>query len=352
MIDTRNKGKMMLCPSCKTTRPANQAPCPFCRAASPLASNAWGEQQLASSSSWGGPVTDEGDGMPDQFAFPSSPWQNSSQAAQQMAFPTAAQQGSSFWSQQESAADNPTSGHASEQSHLPVPYREQISPESQALMAIQQPFPPLNQGFNPYLPALPDGDQDGPVYVAPMYTKPRPIIPRYRAISGLVSVVIVFALLCSGAGYYAQVTGKLTFLEKFLGVYSPPAIASTGKMLPVPSFKQTAGPAANNINSAVISDSKNTDAAHGIVANEVNKFNVGDTIYIVCSLPGSQPGTVTVKWYSDTTLYRTQTSTTRDSGANTAVFHSVYAQPAEGKAEIYWNNQLATTLLFVVEPAP
>lgn len=352
----------MLCPSCKTTRPANQAPCPFCRAASPLVSNAWGEQQLASSGSWseqqlassgswGGPVTDEGDGMSDQSAFPSSPWQNSSNAAQQMAFPTAAQQGSSFWSQQASAPDDPASGHASGQSLLPVPYREQISPDSRALMAIQQPFPPINQGFNPLLPALPDGDQAGPVYVAPMYTKPRPIIPRYRAISGLLSVVIVFALLCSGAGYYAQVTGKLTFLEKFFGVYSPPAIASTGKLLPTPSLQQTPGPAAANISSAIISNSKNTDAARGIVANEVNNFKVGDIIYIVCTFSNAQPGTIMVKWYSGTILYQKQTSSTRDSGGNGAEFQIVYAQPAEGKAEIYWNNQLATTLLFVVEPA-
>ncbi len=342
---------MMLCPSCKTSRPANHAPCPFCRAASPLASNAWSEQQLASSGSWGGPVTDEGNDMPDQFAFPSSPWQDSSHAAQQMAFPTAGQQDSSFWSQT-LAADNTASGRASEQSLLPVPYRESMSPDSKALMAIQQPFPPLNQGFNPHLPALPNGEQDGPVYVAPMYTKPRPLIPRYRAISGLISMVIVFALLCSGAGYYAQVTGKLTFFERILGVSAPPAVASTGKQLSIPSTQQTPGPAVGSISSAIISNSQNTDVAHGIVNNEVNVFNVGDTIYIVCSLPNAQAGTITVKWYSDTTLYRTQSSATRDSNTNVAEFHIVYAQPAEGKAAIYWNGQLATTLLFVVEPAP
>ena len=281
----------MLCPSCKNFRPANNAPCPACQAASPLMSNAWGEQQftssgpwneqqLASSGSWGGPVTNDGYDGADQFAFPASPWQDSSNAAQQLAFPTAAQQDSSFWSQT-SGADHSTGKRASEQSLLPVPYQEQLSPDAQMLMAMQRPFPPLNQGFNPLVPALPGENQDGPIYVPPMYTKPRPIIPRYRAISGLISMLVVFGILCSGAGYYAQVTGKLTFFEKILGVYSPPAIASTGKMLAVPPLQQTAGPAANNITSAVISNSKNTDPQHGTVANEVNQFMVGDTIYLI-----------------------------------------------------------------------
>ena len=40
----------------------------------------------------------------------------------------------------------------------------------------------------------------------------------------------------------------------------------------------------------------------------------------------------------------------------TAVFHDIYAQPAEGKVEVYWgdtdgnNLQLAATALFVVQP--
>lgn len=35
-----------------------------------------------------------------------------------------------------------------------------------------------------------------------------------------------------------------------------------------------------------------------------------------------------------------------------AIVHHIYVLAAEGKAEVYLNDQLAVTLLFVVEPQP
>lgn len=350
----------MLCPSCQNFRPTNSAPCPVCQAPSPSAnsalpgngwgeqpfttSGAWNEQQLASSGAWGEPGT--GTAGWNNNAAPMSLWQQSSNAAQQLAFSTTAQQQDQpFWSQ--------TPGEQSPaQALLPVPYQEQFSTNSQALMAIQQPFPPLNQGFNPRVPALPDGPE-APVYVPPMYTKPRPLIPRHRAISGFLSMLIVFALLCSGASYYAQVTGKLIPLEKFLGLYIPPPVSTANGPLAVPSMEAKDGPAAALVPSVAITNQQNIilTKVSATVRNEVNQFIAGDTIYLVCNFANAQSGTVMVKWYNDNNLYRTYSQSTRDSGDNAIYFTTVYTKATEGRVEIYWDGQLAKTVLFVVEPA-
>ncbi|MEO7019388.1 MAG: hypothetical protein ABI234_04490 [Ktedonobacteraceae bacterium] len=351
----------MLCPSCKNFRPTNNVPCPFCQAPSllvnnaPSNTNAWGgpvtsnnEQPFASSGSWGGPMVSNTDwnAASGQSAFPQSPWQDSSNATQQLAFPAAQQGGSAFWSQ-----DHAATGNAG-QALLPVPYEGQPAPASQGLMVMPNGFPTFNQNTNQLLPALPDNGQDAPVYLAPMYTKPRPLISPYRAISGLLSVLIVVGLLCSGAGYYAQVTGKLTFFQKMMGNYSPPAIVSKQGLLKVPSTDQTLGPAANIINSAIISDSKNTDVKNHIITNEVNQFTVGDTIYLIYNFSAPQPGTITVKWYNGNNLYHPFSIKVTDITKSYVEFSSLsYGQATTGRVEIYWNEQLARTLFFVVEPA-
>lgn len=344
----------MLCPSCNNFRPANNAPCPMCQAPSPLVSNAsaagnsWGEQQsFASSGSWGGPAPSNNDwnAAPGQPAFPTSPWQDSSNAAQQLAFPTAAQNNNAFWSQ----ASNTPGAQSPQQSLLPALYQGQPGPASQSLMVQQQAFPTFNPQFNPHLPALPDEEQEAPVYVAPMYTKPRPLIPRYRAISGLLSMIIVFAMLCGGAGYYAQTTGKLNFLEKMLGTYSPPAIVQAHNMLSVPSTQQTVDPAGNVVTGTSIGNNINQDT--GYIANYVNQFKIGEKIWISCNLNTSKPGVITLKWYNDGNFYREIKSEQIDPKQKNGVsFSIIYAQATEGKVEIYWNDQLQRTLLFVVEP--
>lgn len=308
--------------------------------------NAWNEpQQFGASGAWGGPgVSDnERNATSGQLAFPQSPWQNASNTAQQLAFSATAQQ--QGWAP--AFAPDDASDESGPPSLLPMPY--QGPPASQGLMVMPNGFPTFNQANNPLLPAIPGVGQEAPLYVAPMYTKPRPLISRYRAISGLLSVLIVFGLLCSAAGYYAQVTGKLVFFEKLLGTYSPPPVTTGSRPLAAPSLQQTVIPN-SVITSAAISNSANINVNTGVIANEVNQFKVDDTIYLTCNFAASQ-GTVTVKWYAGNNLYHTAQKTT-DAKATGVVFHIVYALAAEGKAEIYWNNQLQITLFFVVEPAP
>ncbi len=383
----------MQCPSCNGLRPANNAPCPLCNAPSPLVTEAWNGQgapaafgnqnQSAFAPPWGGSGALQNDWSgsgAQQMAFPSSQPNFSGSGMQQMSFPPSSQPNvggsgaqprafpsgqqafapqpdgsdNSFWTQNRATREMRGSGSGQQQSLLPVPYQD---PNRQALSVLPTAFPTLAPGIpqvNPLLPALPDADQEAPIYVAPMYTKPRPIIPRYRAISGLISVLIVFSLLCGGVGYYAQVTGRLAFFEKLFGNYAPPPIVSTQKTLPVPSNQviRSTTPAAAVIDSVGIS----TSAPNGIIPALINQFTVGQPIYLVCGANTANQkaaGVITIKWYTDNHLYRVDPSN-KPIGPNqsvAAIFRTIYGLPTEGKAEVYWNKDLAATVLFVVEPS-
>lgn len=372
----------MQCPSCNGFRPANNAPCPLCNAPSPLVTEAWNGQNSSfpgnqNQAGWGG------SGIQNQAAWGGSggmqnDWSGSSGA--QMAFPSQANFGgsgafsqpnfggsdgqqafaqpydgsdNSFWAQNMATRDAGGSGQP--QSLLPVPFQPQPGTNGQALTTLPTAFPTISPGIpqvNSLVPALPDTDQEAPIYVAPMYTKPRPIIPRYRAISGLISVIIVVLLLCGSAGYYAQVTGKLAFIEKLFGTYSPPARAGNQKMLQIPSNQVVQGPGASVVYSVGISNK--VDPTTGIIPAQVNQFIVGNTIWLVCSSKPSKDGTLTIKWYSNGNLYKTSTQKipkVQNQQARTSTIPIIYGLPSEGKAEVYWNDQLAATVLFVVQPA-
>ena len=220
-------------------------------------------------------------------------------------------------------------------------------------MLLPTAFPTVDQRVNPLLPALPDSGE-APVYIAPMYTKPRPIIPRYRAISGLISVLVIFSVVCGVTGYFAW---HQPFVQKFLGTYTPPKINAAQSTLQVPSVQITPGPAQSIIPSAALGTS--IDPASNQVPVFVNQFTVNQTFYLSCSVNATKAGMVLTKWFTDGNLYLTFPS--KQVAANTsqtAAFPITYRLPAEGRVEVYWtdvnggNPELAMTLLFVVEPAP
>jgi len=208
------------------------------------------------------------------------------------------------------------------------------------------PIPTYNLGpLAPY-PGIEESDS---LHIPAMYTKPRAVIPTYRIISGLLSTLIIFALLCTGAGYYAKVTGKLTSLQRFLGDARPQNIsASTAHSLPDPQGFPTYGPAKNIINSA--STAARIDPQTGIALQPTNIFTPGQVVYVTYSVHPKSMGVVTLKWYTNDTLYKTVTNppiSETKNGYSTVQF----TQPIEGKVEIYWNDQLAMTLFFVVRAA-
>src|SRR5207237_10787863 len=101
---------------------------------------------------------------------------------------------------------------------LPIPYQgggmqRADAPWYQTQETSRQVIP--LQETAKFASALPvQAEEHGAIYIPPIYIKPRAIIPRYRIISGFLSVLIVFAFLCTGAGYYAKASGQLNNLQR------------------------------------------------------------------------------------------------------------------------------------------
>ncbi len=196
---------------------------------------------------------------------------------------------------------------------------------------------------------------EGAIYVAPMYTKPRPLIPRYRAISGLISVLIVVLLACGTAGYYAKSSGRFAFLSQLFGSMVPANEAPPSTpVLSDPKQSSDYGPAANIITSAATNTRIDTQS---FVSEQPSKiFQTGQTIYLTYSvlLPKNGTGTLTIQWYTNNTLYLTSTPkvVTADSKDASSVLNGfttqAFSQPGEGKVVLLWNNKPGITLYFVV----
>jgi hypothetical protein len=204
------------------------------------------------------------------------------------------------------------------------------------------------QSIEELLPALPEAE--GTIYVPPMYTQPRAIIPRYRAISGLLSVLIVTLLLCSGGIYYAQASGKLAVLQQLYGAAPPPPSlkAAAQPNIPDPPAKPDYGPAYAIIPSATTTASISPQS--DIALQPTQLFAVNQKFYVTYSVQRPKTdGTVTIKWYMDKLLFQSATSKTIK--ANSTIngdAQQVYLRATSGMVELYWNNQLAQRLYFVV----
>ncbi len=203
-------------------------------------------------------------------------------------------------------------------------------------------IPLPTQNINVMPPALPEEA----VYVPPMYTNPRPIIPHYRVISGLLSVLIVTLLLCTGAGYYARASGKLSSLGHLVGFVPPTNLKpSSAATLPDPPTTQITGPAYTIISSATTTASINSQ---GVATRTDTVFKPNQPIYLTYSVhPPKTPGFVVINWYTNGALYQSSAPQKVSTGIYGRA-QVAYAVPAEGKVELYWNNQLAIRLYFVV----
>jgi hypothetical protein len=329
----------MLCPSCSAFRPTNKAPCPRCKAPSPLVGGTGGGNQARpTQAGWGGPIT------------PASGNEWTNQA------PHGSLQGEAYdntlWGQvmapQAVRGSGPLQQQQQQPSLLPMPYQHGMGAPSQMPGVMSPNLPAIHTGGEKgsLIPAIPG--EEGAIYVPPMYTKPRAIIPRYRAISGLISVFIVFALLCTGAGYYAKATGKLTFLHQVYGDARPKNItAAPVTQLPVPPTTPDYGPASIIINSATTAST--IDPATAQPKNPTNQFKVGDTIFLTYSVHPKSPGNVIAKWYTNNNFFQASAPIPIADAAS-GYIPMQYLQPEEGKVELYWNDQLAIRLYFVVEP--
>lgn len=329
----------MLCTYCNAPRLANEAPCPQCGGPSPLIGGmmgSYGNAQPPAARS-----LQQGNPLPTgQLAGTAN---NKSLRAHVMA-PVA-----------------PTTMQAVPRnkppSLLPVPYRPGMGVTAQQLAldlsrrdTALRPVAGYNPPFRaPMAPEVPDTGES--IHIPPVYTKPRAIIPPYRIISGLLSLLIVSTLLVSGMAYYANVSGKLAFFERLLGYAQlqnlPPLAAHA---LPNPPLNPDYGPAKDIINSA--STALKIDPKTAIALQPSSVFAPNQIIYLTYSVHPKSAGVVVLKWYTDDILYKTITSksiTPAKSGVFTNGYIEIeYTLPVEGKVELYWNGQLAIRLYFVV----
>lgn len=183
-------------------------------------------------------------------------------------------------------------------------------------------------------------------------SQPKPTPHHNRRLFALVAALLLVLLVSSFVTLLSLTHASSPHMGSLpLATTSPhPTIQST---LPVPSKQVTysTNPAAKIITSVGISNSQ----SNGQITMLVNKFTVGETIYLVCGAQTTNekaPGSITIKWYMNNHFYRTDTTqhSIQPKQSVTAIFTIAYVLPAEGKAEVYWNDQLAATVLFVVEP--
>jgi len=323
----------MLCPVCHTFRPANYGPCPQCNAPSTLAREQNGSYFAPNyMDSWGRPVAPTSG---DEWNTSVSP--NSSQAYD-----------NSPWGQVMQEQADARYAPAPEPA-LPVPYAGGQMPASYNMTP---GFPTSANQWGgtggALIPAQPAGDS--PIYIPPMYTKPRAIIPRYRVISGLISFIVVIGLLCAGGIYYAKATGKLTFLRQLYDPQFQNIKPSPTVLLPNPKVSADYGPAYTIINSATTASSIEPGTSQP--ANPTNRFQVGDPIYVTYSIHSTTQGKVQLRWFTNGLDYFNSTPITIPAAKNgvSGYTKEVYPKPTQGKVEIYWNGQLAIRLYFVVEP--
>ncbi len=317
----------MICAYCKTTRVENEAPCPNCGAPSPL------------------------QGMP-QNSNRAALWQWEQSSSFQQSGNAVQQPQSGFWGVQPGAAQPPQMSQMQnipreqqENLLLPVPYQGSTGLQQVPQQAAPtQLVPAQNIARAAQMVPL----EEGMVYVPPMYTKPRAIIPRYRAISGFLSIIIVTLMMCTGAGYYAKASGKLDLVSRVLTGGNPPpaSLRPTAVSLPNPPDRVDKGPAYLLIPSATTTLHLLPGTSTASQTDQV--FKPGEPFFLTYSVHPQTKGTVNIKWYTGNTLYDTVPIDIKEGGVTSGHIERAYPEPTEGMVELYWGNQLAQRLFFVV----
>ncbi len=219
-------------------------------------------------------------------------------------------------------------------SMLPVPYQGPGQAGYQSMQLV--PAPDREQ----MLPALPE-EQGESIYVAPIYTKPRPIIPKYRIISGFLSVLIMATLLCTGSIYYARTTGTITAIQRFLGTALPPNMsAPPSANIPDPPNRVDQGPGINIITAAATTSQVDANFTPR-QADQI--FQVGMPFYVTYSAKPPRPGNIVIKWYMNGNHYLDTVNTKLiDPKAQPSIngdAKMTYSVSAEGTVELYWSDQ-------------
>ena len=381
----------MFCSYCKAARMANEAPCSNCGAPSPLLNAQptgwgagaseplpWGGPGIPASQTFGGQWEQQAPQMPANNGAPADrsapqPWQQPSGQFDQNSMPAWQQPSGQLnpmspslrspsgqlnpmpaWQQPSGQLEmqNGIQDATAQQSMLPVPYRGgmELQPAGRQSTISLQLIP--QQSIEHLLPAEPFNPDI--IHVPPTFTKPRPIVPTHRVISGFLSVLIVALLLCSGTGYYVKVSGTWDKLVSLYTGKSVQNIQTSSEKIPDPPplTAKDFGPAKNIIPS--VSMALNIDANYQPVIPQ-KIFKPNQNFYLTFSvqpLKGTS-GHVIAKWYTNNQHYM---DTPYDKVIkydpvnvdNFSISSIPFPNPTSGMVELYWNNVFAQRYYFAI----
>ncbi len=307
---------------------------------------------------------------------------------------------------QDDVQDEPApraSGRFRDESMLPVPYQSNRRPwgqsddqngydeaDDQDMYSGNLPAPMgMGRGSSAF-PALLDGlpttlpsGRKAPAFI-PATRPRRPYrLSNYRIISGTISVALVVLLVIGGLGFLVV---KTNFIQNLLGGKQLPALnyqynqgncqVPTGTQQATPSTS----PAAKIIAKVVTAKNYNSKTYDPI--DPASTFQTGQTVNVLWqvrppqasvglnasakSLAGTAPddaqaapvgNVISIKWYQNCMLIDDlpQSSTQEkitDSQPYNGVFGLCYPTSGVGKAELYWNSDLAQTIQFTITGNP
>jgi hypothetical protein len=206
-----------------------------------------------------------------------------------------------------------------------------------------------------------DFDRGGPVtatwqetseqitYVAPIYKRVHPLTSRKRAISGLLSIILVVFLLCIWAGQNSSTSKQVEEFSRLVLGKPPASLQQTGALLiHDPKREPDRGPAIAIISSATTTG--RLDPKTHIAVSSEQIFQPNQPVYLTYTVKPTQKGTVTIKWYTNKIMYEPSDIKVDPVDGNIANGYSemLFVQPVEGYVELYWNNKLAQRLYFAV----
>jgi hypothetical protein len=182
-------------------------------------------------------------------------------------------------------------------------------------------------------------------HIPAMYPTARASIPRYRVISGFLSLLIVFGILSVGMAYDAASRSDL-----FPPFFHEAARSDAKQGTTLPAWNAIEkGPAYEVIPFAQTASRIDPDL--GIALQPDSVFHAGQIFYVTYSIQYPRTaGTVTVKWYVDHSIVQLLTTPTIPADKISNGYAAIlYTSASSGEVELYWNNQLAQRLSFTVK---
>ncbi|GCE11327.1 hypothetical protein [Tengunoibacter tsumagoiensis] len=187
------------------------------------------------------------------------------------------------------------------------------------------------------------------VYIRPDYPALRPLIPRYRIISGLLSILIVSIFLCAGTSYYVKTSGLLDRAGQFLWGQKLQSVNAVAPQLPDPPTPSTGDFGAPEVRAIIPSVAISARVDRLNLPIKVDTvFKPDQELYLTCNVqPPAGGGIVMAKWYINGHFFKSSELINVPVARNLAI-PMLYLTPAEGYVELYWNMQLVQRLYFVV----